>query len=102
MKTIGYMAFFLFFLFINTTIYATTLTETPLSIKKTININTATAKQLCHVFRGIGPKRSEAIVMYRQQHGRFQSLTELAKVKGIGKNFVKSHLDELRQVFILE
>ena len=34
---------------------------------------------------GIGEKLAERIVEYRKEHGRFQSIEDLRKVKGIGK-----------------
>lgn len=47
-----------------------------------IDINTASAVQLSHI-KGIGTKKAAAIVAYRQAHGRFKSLSDLALVKGI-------------------
>ena len=34
--------------------------------------------------QGIGEKRAKDIVAYRDQHGRFKSVDDLVKVKGIG------------------
>jgi competence protein ComEA len=47
-----------------------------------ININTASAEQLDSLF-GIGPTKSQAIVDYRDQHGKFQSIDDIMKVPGI-------------------
>ena len=60
-----------------------------------INLNTASVSQLTHAIRGIGPKRAEAIVAYRQAHGAFQAVTEIARIKGIGRSFVKQHAQEI-------
>lgn len=48
-----------------------------------ININTASVSEL-QSLHGVGQKKAEAIVEYRQQHGKFQSIQDLQKVKGIG------------------
>ncbi len=48
-----------------------------------ININTATVEQLM-MLPGIGEKSAQAIISYRQAHGAFKSVEELARVKGIG------------------
>lgn len=48
-----------------------------------ININEADADALMKL-PGIGPRKSQAIVMYRDSHGPFQRLEDLKKVKGIG------------------
>ena len=47
-----------------------------------IDINTATATELATI-KGIGPKKAEAIVNYRNEHGAFQSVDDLVNVPGI-------------------
>ena len=49
-----------------------------------IDINTATVDQLI-ALRGVGPALAAAILDYRAQHGSFQSVDDLAQVRGIGK-----------------
>lgn len=68
------------------------------SISK-VNINTASVKQLAHAFKGIGQQRAQAIVHYREAHGEFSSVAELAQVQNIGIHFIKHHLLELENVF---
>ncbi len=67
-----------------------------------INLNTADALTLTQSFKGIGKKRAEAIVGYREKHGNFKSVAELADVRGIGKSFVNKNLSELQDVFAVE
>ncbi len=54
-----------------------------------LDLNTATESQLVGL-PGIGPVRAAAIVAYRNQHGPFQSLEDLAKVHGVGKATLRS------------
>lgn len=49
-----------------------------------INLNQAGIDDFCLV-PGIGEKISQAIIEYRNRHGRFKKLEELKEVKGIGK-----------------
>lgn len=48
-----------------------------------VNINTATQAEL-EQLNGIGPKKAQAIIKYRKQHGAFKSINELEEVPGIG------------------
>ncbi len=51
-----------------------------------VNINTASADELARYLPGIGPTYAQRIVDYRKQHGPFQRIEDLMKVKGIGKS----------------
>lgn len=48
-----------------------------------ININTAGAEEL-EILPGVGPRMAQAIIDFREAHGKFSSLEDLQKVKGIG------------------
>lgn len=58
-----------------------------------IDINTADVGTLCEL-KGIGPKKAQAIVSYREQHGNYKSLEDLALVKGISKKLVARLISE--------
>jgi len=49
-----------------------------------ININKASLKQLAYL-PGIGPELAKRIIEYREKNGKFASILELEKVKGIGE-----------------
>ncbi len=49
-----------------------------------VNINSATAAALAEMLVGVGEKKAEAIVTYREANGPFGSKEELMNVKGIG------------------
>ena len=61
-----------------------------MAFAQAIDINTATAEQLEKGLKGIGPKKAADIVKYREAHGSFKSVDDLAKVPGIkGKTLEK-------------
>lgn len=57
-----------------------------------IDINTASAEDLQRL-PGIGEKRAQAIVAYREEHGLFQSVDELDNVDGIGEGILSGLRD---------
>lgn len=53
------------------------------TIPSNVNINSASKEELT-LLPGIGPVTAEAILAYRKDNGKFSSIDELTKVKGIG------------------
>ena len=72
------------------------------SIPSKINLNTADVRMLTQSFKGIGKKRAQAIVHYRETQGTFKSVADLAAVRGLGRSFINTHLAELQTVFTVE
>ena len=62
-----------------------TLAATP------ININTADSEALVDGLNGVGPQKALAIVRYRQEHGPFKRVEDLALVEGIGEKTVEQN-----------
>ncbi|HZA28109.1 MAG TPA: helix-hairpin-helix domain-containing protein [Gammaproteobacteria bacterium] len=60
-----------------------------------IDINTASAEALAEAIKGVGKTKAEAIVAYRQEHGSFDSIDELALVRGIGEKTVEINRENL-------
>jgi len=56
-----------------------------------ININQADAEAIAAALTNVGPKKAEAIVQYRKEHGDFKSLKDLENVSGIGEKTTKQN-----------
>ncbi|MFP4580668.1 MAG: helix-hairpin-helix domain-containing protein [Candidatus Sumerlaeia bacterium] len=54
-----------------------------------IDLNAADAQELASRLSGIGQTKARAIVEYRENNGRFQSVEELEKVPGIGPKTIE-------------
>ena len=61
-----------------------------------VDINTADAGTLARELNGIGPARAQAIVAYRNEHGPFRSVDDLALVKNIPQKVIDSNRELLR------
>ena len=60
-----------------------------------VNINRADAAALAQNLNGIGEAKAQKIIEYREQHGGFQSIDELANVPGIGAKTVERNRDSI-------
>lgn len=61
------------------------------AVAEPVDINKADADTIAKSLKGIGPKKAEAIIQYRQQNGAFKSLQDVEKVPGIGPKTIQSN-----------
>lgn len=61
-----------------------------------VDINTADASTLAKELNGVGPARAQAIVAYRNEHGPFKSVDDLALVKNIPRKLIENNRDVLK------
>ena len=61
-----------------------------------VNVNSADAATIAENLSGIGQVKAQAIVDYRQKHGAFRSVDELAQVKGISQKLINRNRADLR------
>ena len=59
-----------------------------------VNINTADKETLMTV-KGVGERRAEAIIAYREEHGPFKSVEDLLAVQGIGRQIIDENRENL-------
>ncbi len=59
-----------------------------------VDINTANQHELT-TLKGIGSKKAEMIIAFRDKNGCFKSINDLTKVKGIGKKLIEKNKKEL-------
>jgi len=60
-----------------------------------IDINKADARTLSSELSGIGEKKAQAIVDYRNANGKFTTVDDLSKVKGINSKTIEKNRDRL-------
>lgn len=58
--------------------------EPAVQVMEKLNVNKASVEDLSSI-KGIGPKKAQAIIDYRNANGDFIDLKEIIKVKGIGQ-----------------
>ncbi|WP_343801849.1 helix-hairpin-helix domain-containing protein [Bacillus carboniphilus] len=59
-----------------------------------INVNTATLQELM-TLNGIGEKKAEAIIKYREENGPFISVEELLNISGIGEGILSKIREDI-------
>ncbi|HEV2620774.1 MAG TPA: helix-hairpin-helix domain-containing protein [Frateuria sp.] len=61
-----------------------------------VNVNKADAATIAKSLDGIGQSKAQAIVAWREAHGPFKRIEDLAQVKGIGKSTLERNHDAIR------
>lgn len=67
----------------------------PVAAAEKVDINTADEAALAAALKGVGLRKAAAIIEYRDQHGGFRTIDELANVRGIGLNTVDQNIERL-------
>ncbi|EOA3902495.1 helix-hairpin-helix domain-containing protein [Bacillus cytotoxicus] len=72
------------------------LHETTMPVQQSgkIPINQASKEQLENI-TGIGPRKAEAIIKYREEHGSFQKIEDLLEIDGIGEKSLEKMKDQI-------
>ncbi|MBE3467498.1 helix-hairpin-helix domain-containing protein [Enterobacter cloacae complex sp. P15RS] len=60
-----------------------------------VSINTASAEDLARAMNGVGLKKAQAIVSYREEYGPFKTIDDLKQVPGMGSALVERNLAHL-------
>ena len=57
-----------------------------------VSINSASAEELAQAMNGVGLKKAQAIVSYREEYGPFSNIDDLRQVPGLGGSLVERNL----------
>lgn len=68
--------------------------ESPAHVHTLVNINTADVTALSQL-KGIGSKKAEAIIAWREANGDFKTVEQLLDVKGIGQAILDANRDKI-------
>ncbi|OSM99148.1 ComEA family DNA-binding protein [Lonsdalea populi] len=66
------------------------------SDEEKVSINSASAEELADILNGVGLKKAQAIVSYREQNGPFTQVDQLQEVPGIGASLIERNQARLR------
>lgn len=61
-----------------------------------VDINIASAEELAEALNGVGIKKAQGIVQYRQEFGPFKSLDQLLDVPGIGASLLERNRSRIK------
>ncbi|TNV20767.1 competence protein ComEA [Buttiauxella sp. B2] len=61
-----------------------------------VSINTGSAEALAQAMNGVGLKKAQSIVSYREEYGPFKALEQLQEVPGIGSALVERNLPHIK------
>lgn len=61
-----------------------------------VNINQADAETMSRMLKGIGLKKAQAIIDWREKNGNFKNVEQLTQVKGIGQKTVEINRARIR------
>lgn len=76
---------------------AENVTNQPTQQVKTdiVSLNSATAEELAKKLSGIGLKKAQGIVEYREKYGEFTQINQIMEVSGIGQAIFERNRDKL-------
>ncbi|NMH59735.1 ComEA family DNA-binding protein [Alteromonas ponticola] len=69
-------------------------TSTRIAVDSVLDLNTASLEQL-EALPGIGARKAQAIIDYRDEKGRFLEVEQLTEVRGIGKKMLEKIADKV-------
>ncbi|WP_439148095.1 ComEA family DNA-binding protein [Vibrio sp.] len=98
MRTIHSILLLSFLITLSSAVFADSPTKAELydGIEITVNINTATAEELSALLVGVGDKKAQEIVDYRDKNGAFTTADDLVSVKGIGEATVEKNRERIQ------
>lgn len=60
-----------------------------------VDLNSATAEQIATAMTGVGKAKAEAIIQDRDKNGKFKTVEDLARVKGIKLALISKNRDKI-------
>ena len=61
-----------------------------------VNVNTADAAAIAEELKGVGVKKAQAIIDFRNENGDFKTIESLTEVKGIGLKTVEKNRENIQ------
>ncbi len=61
-----------------------------------VDLNSASADEIAKTLSGVGPRKAQAMVKYRNEVGPFRSMDEVLEVKGFGPSILARNKDRIQ------
>ena len=61
-----------------------------------VDLNSASADEIAKTLSGVGPRKAQAMVRYRNEVGPFRSMDEVLEVKGFGPSILARNKDRIQ------
>jgi len=68
----------------------------PVASAGPVNLNAADAATLANELKGVGMVKAQRIIDFRQKHGPFRTIDELAQVKGFSQKLIERNRADLK------
>ncbi|MGY6215351.1 ComEA family DNA-binding protein [Methylolobus aquaticus] len=65
------------------------------ALAEAVDINSANSDQLAQAMVGVGKAKADAIVQEREKNGKFNSIEDLSRVKGIKQALIEKNRNNL-------
>lgn len=65
------------------------------ALAKPLNINAANEKEIAKTMYGVGPSRAKAIIKFREENGKFETIEQVTQIRGASNAILEKNRDRI-------